>query len=99
MGGPVKGVAIRTTIRRPRDLLLIYTRNIKTGDLMLPPLSPIDVSCKSVFDDKSYSSTPLPDRSQDVSLDEMYAIEEKKALQGIGEYAWHRGDQVPSGAA
>jgi len=53
---------------------------------MLPPLSPIDIPCKSVFDDKPDSSTPLPERSQDVSLDEMYAIEEKKALQGICKY-------------
>ena len=77
MDDPVKEVAIRTTIRQ--GFLLIYTRNIKTRDMMLSPLPPIDVPCKSVFDDKQYSSTPLPDRGQDVSLDEMYAIEEKKA--------------------
>ena len=81
MDDPVKEVAIRTTIRQ--GFLLIYTRYIKTGDMMLPPLPPIDVPCKSVFDDKP---TSLPDRIQDVSLDEMYAIEEKKALKGIGKY-------------
>ena len=81
---PVKDIAFRTTSRQ--DFILIYSRNIKTEKMMLPSLPPIDVPCKSVFDEKLHSSTSLPDRSQVVSLDEMYAIEAKKALKGIDEY-------------